>query len=473
MRLPSLREDGLVDLVVTTISLSLLALLILLHASGPDRPSDKPDPAAVHAFELRAIAQDASAALPAQVREAIGLEGQPLATRRGLLEDLARDVDVHPGLRLLWTALAVGWGEDEAARKGIVTLSTAEGPSRFGTSLDDLTRIANGRAAVAPEALAAELRDLGGSRWLTGLIEARQRENAADPAATETRKTLDAIATEVSTRQAIFFALQVALLAVGLFVIAFFPFFIRPRLLDARRVRALPTSPFRADRTARVLLAWFVGFQVAGFVIFGVLGSGPQASAYAVPLGGLTSGVIALALIELWGREPSTLRPLRLDLGLTLPERPGPLGVLLWLLPAMGLCALLTWLAELVNRQLLGVPTETQSTLKLLLSEGDTLTLSMVGLGAVIVAPLVEELLFRAYLFRNLRDRFGSGLAVLASGLVFAAVHAHPSLILPLTGLGIALALVYEWTGSIWVPIAAHAAWNLMTLITVEATWRI
>jgi membrane protease YdiL (CAAX protease family) len=474
---PSPRDERLVDLLVAGVSLSLMALLLAMNLGRQGAPSDRPDPATVHAIELRAVALDASLGLPASVKTAIGLDEEPLATRPGLLDELSRNLDLysgHLGLRLVWISLAVGWHEDSAARKAIVALSThPERKDLFQSELDDLTRLSNGLPAENLDTLRDRLTALGASRWLLGLVSARHLDNARDPTASSTSAELQAIATDVAHRQAIFFLIQVLLLLVGLIFAIAMPLFLRGGLARKGHVSDLAPTPFRPERTTRVLLAWFVGYQLAGLLIFLTLGQGPRASAYAMPLGGLASGVIALALIELWGRTPDTLRPLRLDFGLTRPTRPGPLGVLLWTIPAIGFCALLTWLFELLNRDLLGIAPETQSSLKLLLSTGDPLTLGLIGLGAVIIAPLVEELLFRAYLFRNLRDRLGSGLAVVISGFIFAAVHAHPSLLLPLTGLGIALALLYEWTGSIWVPIIAHAAWNLMTLITVEATWRI
>lgn len=80
---------------------------------------------------------------------------------------------------------------------------------------------------------------------------------------------------------------------------------------------------------------------------------------------------------------------------------------------------------------------------------------------AVIVAPVTEELVFRAGLFRYLRTRIHPVLAYALPALIFALLHANLAAFLPLAVLGLGLAFVYERTGSILVPILAHAFFNL------------
>jgi membrane protease YdiL (CAAX protease family) len=54
--------------------------------------------------------------------------------------------------------------------------------------------------------------------------------------------------------------------------------------------------------------------------------------------------------------------------------------------------------------------------------------------------------------------------AVLASALLFAAVHAHLPSFAPLFVLGSCFAIAYEWSGSILVPMMMHALFNAITL---------
>ena len=61
--------------------------------------------------------------------------------------------------------------------------------------------------------------------------------------------------------------------------------------------------------------------------------------------------------------------------------------------------------------------------------------------------------------------------ALLLSGAIFGLVHMNLGYFLPLAGLGVALALLYEWSGSLWVPVIAHAAWNAITIASVHLTF--
>ncbi|RRJ99434.1 CPBP family intramembrane metalloprotease [Opitutaceae bacterium TAV3] len=88
---------------------------------------------------------------------------------------------------------------------------------------------------------------------------------------------------------------------------------------------------------------------------------------------------------------------------------------------------------------------------------------------AVVVAPLTEELIFRGGLFRFLHRRVRPGWAMAISGAVFGAVHWDLSVFGPLCVLGMLLALAYERTGSIVVPMVAHALFNLNTIVLVLA----
>jgi membrane protease YdiL (CAAX protease family) len=86
---------------------------------------------------------------------------------------------------------------------------------------------------------------------------------------------------------------------------------------------------------------------------------------------------------------------------------------------------------------------------------------------ACVLAPMMEELLFRAGLYRFCRQRLGRVAALLISGTLFGAIHANWAGFLPLSVLGVMLALVYEATGSIRVSIVAHAFFNLNSILMI------
>jgi membrane protease YdiL (CAAX protease family) len=83
-----------------------------------------------------------------------------------------------------------------------------------------------------------------------------------------------------------------------------------------------------------------------------------------------------------------------------------------------------------------------------------------------IVAPFAEELFFRGLLFGGLRVRMAALPAALISGAVFGGLHATTGIttVPPLIFFGVALALLYEKTGSLWPPIFLHLLNNSLAL---------
>ncbi len=83
----------------------------------------------------------------------------------------------------------------------------------------------------------------------------------------------------------------------------------------------------------------------------------------------------------------------------------------------------------------------------------------------VIVAPLMEELVFRGFLFPAFIDAWGLWQAIAASALVFSLAHVNLYGFVPLFVVGAALAWVCHTTRSLWGSIALHAAWNLLATL--------
>ncbi len=84
---------------------------------------------------------------------------------------------------------------------------------------------------------------------------------------------------------------------------------------------------------------------------------------------------------------------------------------------------------------------------------------------ASVLAPLAEETLFRAGLYRQLKSRVGLTNAAALSALVFAGIHFYPYGFLPLFLFGLFLAYAYERHGSLKVPILLHAMNNGVSLL--------
>lgn len=77
-----------------------------------------------------------------------------------------------------------------------------------------------------------------------------------------------------------------------------------------------------------------------------------------------------------------------------------------------------------------------------------------------------EEMMFRGVIFRWIDERWNTGVALLVSALLFGYVHMSndnatwwSSLAIAIEA-GLLLAAAYKWSGTLWVPIGIHWAWN-------------
>ncbi|MBI4586845.1 MAG: CPBP family intramembrane metalloprotease [Planctomycetes bacterium] len=95
----------------------------------------------------------------------------------------------------------------------------------------------------------------------------------------------------------------------------------------------------------------------------------------------------------------------------------------------------------------------------------DLALLGVLAAGAVLVAPLVEELLFRGILYGFLRKRLGMAWGGALSSLAFSGVHTNLAALAPIFALGWLLCLIYEWRGSLFDAILFHAVFNSATLL--------
>lgn len=93
--------------------------------------------------------------------------------------------------------------------------------------------------------------------------------------------------------------------------------------------------------------------------------------------------------------------------------------------------------------------------------------IAMIWSGALVIAPLAEEVFFRGllqtYLF-NLTGRRWA--AIFMASLAFGMVHfTQPHVVVAITALGLILGYAYERTGSMLTPVLIHALFNLKSLI--------
>ncbi len=95
----------------------------------------------------------------------------------------------------------------------------------------------------------------------------------------------------------------------------------------------------------------------------------------------------------------------------------------------------------------------------------------LIAVVAVVIAPVLEELLFRGLVQTMIRSflaiRNGAWLAILISSALFAIVHANPGHWPALFVLSVCLGYSYEKSGSLFRPIFIHSLFNTASIIAV------
>lgn len=120
------------------------------------------------------------------------------------------------------------------------------------------------------------------------------------------------------------------------------------------------------------------------------------------------------------------------------------------------------WLLEIR-----GVPVEKQELVELLMRIESPAMIAVLVIFATVVAPIAEELIFRAGLFRYLRTRVSRPTALIVPALLFAGMHYSVATFMPLFVLALIFSLAYERTGNIAVTIVAHGLFNLNTVVFI------
>ena len=104
-------------------------------------------------------------------------------------------------------------------------------------------------------------------------------------------------------------------------------------------------------------------------------------------------------------------------------------------------------------------------------------SLAMV-LAVGVLAPVIEELLYRGLLLRALLRRFPPNVAVILSGTMFGAVHLFDTglrlaglpIVAALMGFGVFLAVVAVRDQSLYRPILLHMGFNSATVLLMLGT---
>jgi uncharacterized protein len=239
-----------------------------------------------------------------------------------------------------------------------------------------------------------------------------------------------------------------------------------------------PTA--RAQRPAPALPPWrptpvevftFLAFVLGGALVITAVGStlvralGARGDNATVLTGacaqlGLLTGVLLFRYVV---RMPSVPSPARSSILTS--------GAVTFLV-SLPLLMLTAKVSEVLLR-LTGLPTERQDLVGIFAGAESPLMMVVMITLAVVIAPLTEELVFRAGLFRIMRGLVPRWFAVIGPAVFFAALHVNwltghgLASFAPLALLAVVFSLAYERTGQIGTPIVAHALFNLNTVMLI------
>lgn len=327
---------------------------------------------------------------------------------------------------------------------------------------------------VTPANAIVSGKDFGGGwgPFIRQRVRARVHALAGDRR--RARKANDALAWSDGTLLPLFYTLLQALLMAGVFGVGIW--FFGALRVQAARKQGLPAlgwllmrhpglgdeRPFLDDRLVPLLGfgAWLMVYLLAGVLI--KLIPGPRSAVgFEVLFQSLSGAVFAAWIISSFSQTPLPLDAARL--------RPNASGVSPWRASTSALwayCAVLppmmvVALVNLVFADLFGMDDAApHPVVGMLLEDGDPMQVGALAAAVIIGAPLGEELIFRGFLYRSLKQHTGVFVSALISGAIFSLVHMAPAAFLPYMMLGVAFALVFEWTGSLWTSIFLHGLWN-------------
>lgn len=86
----------------------------------------------------------------------------------------------------------------------------------------------------------------------------------------------------------------------------------------------------------------------------------------------------------------------------------------------------------------------------------------------VVLAPIMEEVLFRGILLESVRSKHSAGRAIVVSALMFGVIHFIPQQVVNAFVIGLILGYIYVRTESLWPVIVIHALNNAMAYVIMQ-----
>jgi uncharacterized protein len=187
-------------------------------------------------------------------------------------------------------------------------------------------------------------------------------------------------------------------------------------------------------------------------------------SLVAIGQAGLWAGLLGVPLWAAWTKGAGPMRDFRIRFTGKDVALGGLAGAILQIPVLPLLYGPLLWLLDRTTEELEGPAREL--TEKATDPLGVVLLILIVGIGA----PIVEEIFYRGLLQGALIKRgMRPGLAIAASSLAFGAMHLQLLQLPALVAFGALAGVLYHRTGRLGSAIAAHVAFNMVTVVALLA----
>jgi hypothetical protein len=235
------------------------------------------------------------------------------------------------------------------------------------------------------------------------------------------------------------------------------PLSISPPSGVAVRVRpVIGQVPWRVWEVLTILVLFSASQILAGLTLHPLLGGGEEPRLVL-----LLPGVVAISHGVGWLLAIGLVRwRYRRPFGAALAFRRYPLRALV----RIGLAAIVVYIVALLPALKFPPPADHTNLFQEIFKAGGATLIVLLAI-AVVLAPLLEEVLFRGLLFPALRRRLRFWPAALLTTAMFTGLHftqtgTYWPAIEGIFICGLALAWLRERTGSLWPPIAFHMGFN-------------
>ncbi|MDC3414225.1 CPBP family intramembrane metalloprotease [Aquibacillus sp. 3ASR75-11] len=138
-------------------------------------------------------------------------------------------------------------------------------------------------------------------------------------------------------------------------------------------------------------------------------------------------------------------------------------NVILWCIAGVFMAYIAQYAAVLIETYVFKIEPASENTMNIMqISKAAPIFIIV----PVLIAPILEEIIFRKIIFGSLYERMNLLLAVIGSALIFALIHMEPTHLLIYSSMGLVFAYLYVKTKRIIVPIVTHMAMNTIAVIT-------